>query len=193
MDLIALLAVDLRRNEHGKVGLAAGGGEGGADILGLAVRVLNAQNEHMFSHPVFLASEVGSNTEGEALLAEQYVSAVAGVDRPDGVVLGEVADVTVLLVKLCFGVQTLYIVGAVADSVKHIVADAGHDEHIENDIDGVGKLDAVFGEFRAYNAHGVGNDVHGASLHRAGVELCELCIAFGGIHPVVDIAGVLFL
>ena len=37
-DLIALLAVDLGRDQHGQVGLAAGGREGGGDVLDLALR-----------------------------------------------------------------------------------------------------------------------------------------------------------
>ena len=35
------------------------------------------------------------DTESEALLAEKNVSAVCGVDGPDGVVLGEVYDISV--------------------------------------------------------------------------------------------------
>ena len=41
----------------------------------------------MLGHPAFVSALVGSDTESKALLAEQYVSAVAGVDGPDCVVL----------------------------------------------------------------------------------------------------------
>ena len=47
----------------------------------------NAEDEHMLSHPAFVSAEVGSDTESEALLAEKHVSAVAGVDGPDCVIL----------------------------------------------------------------------------------------------------------
>ena len=106
--------------------------------------ILNAEDEHMLSHPAFLTAEVGGDTESEALLAEQNVSAVAGVDGPDGVVLREVADVAVVLIKLRLGVQTLDEVVAVAERIEDIVANTGHDEHVEHDVNGVGKLNAVF-------------------------------------------------
>ena len=146
----------------------------------------------MLGHPVFLAAEVGSDTQSEALLAEEHVSAVAGVDRPDGVVLREVADVTVVLIELSLGVQTLDVVVAVADGVKHIVADAGHDEHVEHDVDGVGKLDAVLCEVGTNDTHGVGDNVHGSALHGAAVDLFQSLVALGGFDPVVDVAGFFF-
>ena len=40
-----------------------------------AVRVGNAQDQHMLRHPAFLPSEVGRNAQGEALLAQQDISA----------------------------------------------------------------------------------------------------------------------
>ena len=54
----------------------------------------------MLSHPAFFSAEVGCDTESEALLAEKNVSAVTGVDGPDGVVFREVADVAVFFVEV---------------------------------------------------------------------------------------------
>ena len=71
----------------------------------------------MFSHPALFICKVGSDTECKALLAQKNVSAVTGVNGPDCVVLGEVADVSVLFGKLSLGVKTLYKV-AVAELVK---------------------------------------------------------------------------
>jgi hypothetical protein len=142
--LIALLGVVLGRNEHCEVGFTASRGECSANILCFAVRSLNAEDKHMLSHPAFLATKVGSDTQSEALLAEQNVSAVTGVNGPDGVVLGEVADVTIFFVDVSASVQTLDIVSGIAQSFKNIGANASHNQHIENDVDGVGKLDAVF-------------------------------------------------
>ena len=48
-NLVALVAVAFRRDEHGQVGLAAGRGEGGGDVLHLALGILNAQDEHVLS------------------------------------------------------------------------------------------------------------------------------------------------
>ena len=54
----------------------------------------------MLSHPAFFSAEVGRDTESKALLAEKNVSAVTGVDRPDGVVFRELADVAVFFVEV---------------------------------------------------------------------------------------------
>ena len=74
---VALILVSLRRNEHCEVGLAASRGECCCDILDVAIGLLNAEDKHMFSHPAFLPTLVRSDTECEALLAEQYVTAVS--------------------------------------------------------------------------------------------------------------------
>ena len=85
------------RNEHGEVGLAAGGGEGGGDVglLGLALcrGRFDAEDEHVLGHPAFVAGDVGGDAQGEALLAEQRVAAVAGAVAPDLAGFGEVDDV----------------------------------------------------------------------------------------------------
>ena len=69
-DLPAGLAVVLRWNEHGQVGLAAGGGEGGGKVAHLALGVLHAQNQHVLGHPALLPAQVGGDAQGEALLAQ---------------------------------------------------------------------------------------------------------------------------
>ncbi len=113
-DLVALALVDLRRDEHREVGLAAGRRERRRDILDLTLGILHAENQHMLSHPALFATEEGGDTQREALLAEQHVAAVTGVDAPDGVVLREVNDIAVLLIELRLGVQTLDKVAALA-------------------------------------------------------------------------------
>ena len=54
-----------------------------------------------------LLAQVGGDTQGEALLAQQHVSAVAGVDGHDGVLLGELDNVAVLRVDVGLGVEAL--------------------------------------------------------------------------------------
>ena len=88
--------------------------------------------------------------------------------------------------------ETLDEVAVFADTFKYVETDAGHDEHIEHNIDRVGQLDAVLCEIGANDTHGVGNDVHGFALHGALVELGELFVAFLRIHPVVDVACFFF-
>ncbi len=97
----------LRRDEHGQVGLAAGGRERPGDVLDLALGIFNAQDEHVLGHPALLPAQVGGDAQREALLAQQHVAAVAGVDAHDIVVLGEVDDVAVLRVDVRLGVEAL--------------------------------------------------------------------------------------
>ena len=95
----------------------------------------------MLSHPAFFSAEVGSNSEGKALFTQKNVSAVTGVDRPNGVLFREMNDITVFFIEVCLGMKTLDEIRAVAELVKASLAGTGHDKHIEHDIDRVGKLD----------------------------------------------------
>ena len=56
----------------------------------------------MLGHPALVAAEIGGNTEREALLAEQDVPAVTGVDGADVIILREVDDIAVFLVDVLF-------------------------------------------------------------------------------------------
>ena len=127
--LPALFAVSLGRNEHCEVCFAACGRECAADVADLALRIFNTEDEHMLCHPVLFSAEGGGYAQSKALFAEQNVSAVAGVDGHDGVVLREVDDVSLLGVELSLGMQALDIVGTVADSIERLGADTGHDRH----------------------------------------------------------------
>ena len=100
-------------------------------------------------------------------------------------------DVAVGRVDVRLGVEALDKV--VADHVGHGLAHPRHDGHVEHHVDGIGQLNAVLGEGGAHHAHGVGDDVHGAALHGAGVQLFQLGVHLLGIHPVVGGAGVLLL
>ena len=50
-DLVSLLEIALRRDQHGQIGLTAGGRERRTDILDLMLRVLNAKDDHMLGIP----------------------------------------------------------------------------------------------------------------------------------------------
>ncbi len=90
-DLVALGSVAFRRDHHGQVRLAAGRRERRADVLDFALRVLDAEDQHVLSHPALVLRLVGSDAQREALLTEQNVAAVSGVDGDDRVVLRELA------------------------------------------------------------------------------------------------------
>ena len=142
----------------------------------------------MLRHPALVLAEIGSDAERKALFAEQNVAAVAGVDGHDRVVLREVADIALAFVDIRLGVQSLDEV-AVPQRIQDVLSHAGHDRHIQNDVNGIGQLDADLGKGRTDRPHGVGNDVHGSPLHRAAVEIFQHRVGFVRIHPVVDGAG----
>jgi hypothetical protein len=196
-------------DHHGEVGLAAGGREGGGDVglLGGAVGALggfDAEDEHVLGHPALVAGDVGGDAQGEALLAEEGVAAVAATIAPDLACLGEVDDVLLVvagpgdvLLAGCEGCADG--VHAGDDTLDVLVdlgedgrADAGHDAHVDYGVGGVGELDADLRHGRADGAHAEGKDVHGSPAHAAAEELLELAPHDEGVFPVVGGAGVVF-
>ncbi len=160
-------------------------GKAADDVARAAFGILGAEDEHVLGEPAFLASDSGGDTERQALLAEQRVAAVAAADRPDRVVLGEVADEAALGIQVERGVQAAIEVVAVAEVVERHLPHARHDAHVEGDVDAVGELDADLGEGRAVGTHEVGHHVHRPAAHRAVEELAELRVRLLGVHPVV--------
>ena len=191
-DLVALCTVAFRRNHHSQVGLAASRRECSANVLNLALRVLNAEDEHVLCHPAFVLSLIGSDTQSEALLAEQNVAAVSGVYGDDGVVFRELADPALLRVNVALAVQTANPVVAVAENVHDLLTDSGHDGHVENNIDGVCQLNADLSERGTDRAHGVRDNVHGTALVAATSNIVQHLVCFLRLFPVVGRACVLF-
>ena len=73
----------------------------------------------MLSHPAFVLALEGSDTQSEALLAQQNVSAVSRVDGPDRVFFRELNDITLFRINVCLGVQTTNeVVGGVTQVFK---------------------------------------------------------------------------
>ena len=97
------------------------------------------------------------------------------------------------LVEVALAVQALDKALIIAERVAHGLADAGHDVHVEHDVNGVGQFKAVFGERRADDGHGVRDDVHGAALIGAVGQSVHSFVHFLGLYPVVRGACVLFL
>ena len=96
-DRLGLPAGD-RRHEHRQVGLAARRREGGGDVLRLAGRIGELEDQHVLGQPAGVAGHDGCDAQREALLAEQRVAAVSGAVRHDLAGLGEVDDVLVVRV-----------------------------------------------------------------------------------------------
>ena len=147
----------------------------------------------MLSHPALVLALVGSDTQREALLAQQNVAAVSGVDGPNGVVLGELDNISVLRIDIGFGVEAANeIVGLVAQLLESAGTHSGHNIHVENNIDGVGDLNANLGESRTDGTHGIGDDIHGSVFHDAIIHGGQFGVHLLGIHPVVGGTCILF-
>ena len=192
-------------HHHRQVGLAAGGGEGGGDVVGLSLGRGEAEDEHVLGHPTLVARLHRGDAQGQALLAEQGVAAVTRAVGPDDALFGEVGDVFLLdgragplaTVALAVGERFADRVQAgderagFAELLQDRGAHARHDAHVDDDVGRVGDLDADFGDGRAERTHGEGDDVERAALHAAVVELGHRLLQLGGRDPVVGGAGVL--
>ena len=100
----------------------------------------------MLGHPALVLALVGSDTQSEALLAQQHVAAVSGVDGADGVLFGEVNDVAVLGIHVRLGMQaTNEVVGLIAQLDESLLAHTGHDVHVQDNVQGVGNFHADLG------------------------------------------------
>ena len=100
----------------------------------------------MLGHPAFVARDVGGDAQGEALLAEQGVAAVAGAVGPDLARLGKVDDVlfvvagpgNILLARRKRRADGVHAgndaLVALVDLLEDRQADARHDAHVDDDI-----------------------------------------------------------
>ena len=140
----------------------------------------------MLRHPALVFAEVGSDTKREAFLAEKNVSAVSRVDGYDGIVFGEVHDISLFGIDVALAVETFHEVAVFAELFVAIHADARHDFHVEYNVDGIGNLDADFRERRADYAHRIGNNVHRSALHLAAGDFAYQLIRLLRIHPLYD-------
>ena len=102
------------------------------------------------------------------------------------------ANVAPLNVEVRLGMEPAGEVVRTAQVLEGHLAHAGHDPHIERDIDAVGHLDADLAEARARGSHEKGDDVHRPPLHGAGVNFGESIVRFRRSHPVIVRPGSVF-
>ncbi len=137
------------RHQHGEVGLAASGREGGRHVFRLPLRIGELEDQHVLGHPALVARLHARDAERMALLAEQRVAAIARAVGPDLARLGEVRDVFGLVAgprhvgggrgrqRIADGMHAAHEVFRVAERLPHGIADARHDVHVG---DGVSRL-----------------------------------------------------
>ena len=197
-DRLELPALELGKH-HGEVRRAAGGRERSRDVILLLLRRGEREDEHVLGHPALILRHLGGDAESEALLAEERVAAIARTEGPDLAIVGELRDVLVLdllrarpsdilltlLERSAHGVDAGDELTVGAELLKDSIARAGHDVHVDDNVRGVGDLDAVLGDRVADRTHRIRNHVHRAALHAALVRSFHLLLHFDRIHPVV--------
>ena len=168
-----------------------------------ALRIGDAQNQHVLGQPAFVAAHGGGNAQRKAFLAEQRIAAVAGAIRPDFTRLWVMHDVLGLVARpfhvrlagserRAHGVHAGHKVAIGAQHVENRLAHARHDLHVNGDIGAVRKLDADMRNRRAQRAHAEGHNVHGAAAHGAVEQRLQGAAHLGRGHPVVGRTGVFF-
>ena len=194
----------LRRDEHGKVGLAAGRRESGGDVGFFTFRRFDAEDQHVFGQPAFVARHVRGDAQREALLAEQRVAAVARAVGPDFAgfrVVHDVLGVRVARPARIFFVRADRCADRVhagnelavgAEHVEHGLAHARHGAHVDDDVRAIGDFDADVRDRRAERAHRERDDVHRAAAHAALENALQRLAHLGRVFPVVGRAGVIF-
>ncbi len=157
----------------------------------------------MLGHPALAPGHSRGDAQGEALLAQERVASVARAERPDQVLAREVGDVLLLhrragpgnvlltgLERCPDRVQAGHELVVFAQRLDHLLADAGHDLHVADNVGAIGDLDADLGHRRAQRAHREGDDVQRAPAHATLVEIEHRALELVFGDPVVGGAGV---
>ncbi len=163
----------LGRDQHGEVGLAAGAGEGRRHIGLLFFGGLDAQNQHVLGEPAVVPGHDGGDAQGQALLTQQGVAAVAAAVGPDLAGLRKMGDVLVIdvrgagpddifLVRFQRGADRMhagYEFAVVTQDIQNLLAHAGHDPLVDHHIGRVGDLEPDVGDVGAQGTHAEGDHV----------------------------------
>ena len=197
-----LLSKPDRRNQHSKVCFSTRRRESRRDMVFFAPRRLHTQNQHVFSQPThrffvgLTATHCGRNAQRETLLAQQGVSAIARAVRPDFARFGEmhnvfrfVAGPNHVFLPCCHGcangMNTGHELPICAKNVIHLLAHARHHAHVDDNVGGVGQLDANLSNRGPQRTHRERNDVQGTPLHRTLEQLIKLGAHLGRRNPVI--------
>ena len=143
------------RLQHRQVGLAAGRRERRGDVVGLLLRADQLEDQHVLGQPALVVGDRRGDPQRVALLAEQRVAAVAGAVAPDLPGLREVRRCTWSRCTATARRPGRARAGRrpsagaartgprrAVEQRQHRGAHPGHDLHRDDDVLGVGDLDA---------------------------------------------------
>ena len=87
------LSITLRRDQHGKVRLAAGTRESSRHIRFGPVRCMQPQQQHVFSEPSFIARHRRGNTQRQTLFPQQRIAPIPAAITPNHPLLRKMSDI----------------------------------------------------------------------------------------------------
>ena len=193
-----------RRNEHGEIGLAAGAGKCGRDIVFLPLRIGDAENQHVLGQPSLVARHDRGDAQGQAFLAQQRIAAIARTVRPDLARFREVHDPFFRVAGPARGflaggqrcahrMHARNKVAVLPEHVKHRAPHAGHDLHAHNHIGRIREFDADVGDGRTQRPHRERHHVQCAAAHATVEQPIQRAAHFRRCNPIVGRACVVLL
>ncbi len=114
--------------------------------MSLALRILQADDEHVLREPTFRARLVAGDAQRMTLLTKESIATVAGAEALDGELFREVHDEAAFGIELSDRVQTSNEVAVVRDALQSRTPDPRHDGHVEHDIGAVSDFDTAAGQ-----------------------------------------------
>ena len=189
--------------QHGEVGLAAGRGERGGHVVGLAFGGGELQDEHVLRQPAFIVGHYRGDTQGIALLCQDSVAAVAGTVRPNLAGFGELRNVLGVVAgprnvfftwfkRRTHGVQAAHELALLTNRIQGFLAHAGHNAHRHHHIGGIRQLNTQLRVRGVIRTHAERHHIHGAALHGTTVMLSHLGLHGHRVGPVIGGACAFF-
>ena len=97
----------VRRNQHCKIGLAAGRRKCRGDVVRLALGALQSDDQHVLGEPALGTGLVAGDAQRMTFLAQQRIAAVTGAEALDEQLFGEVHDEATVRIQFAGRVQSL--------------------------------------------------------------------------------------
>ena len=81
-------------------------GKSAADIMNLAVRTLDTDDQHVLGEPAFFLTEFTGDPQRQTFFGKQGVATISRADTPDRIILRIMTDKPPVHVEIGFGMKT---------------------------------------------------------------------------------------
>src|SRR4051794_34484038 len=102
-----------------------------------AFRGRETENQHVLGQPSLFLAQPACEPKRQTFLAEKRIATIPRADRPNGVLLGKMADEAPLGAEIAEGMKALGEVVITRQGLEMIdrnLSDAGHDPHVEDHV-----------------------------------------------------------